>query len=345
LSDLVLCYSDTHLRSIGSFPPYNQISRNGLTKELRNIIAGFKFVAHHILEFKPRVVIHCGDIYHNTDYISSMTLHGASIALGAIKQACDEVGCRHIMIPGNHDILAQDSDYIVTSIANLRGYGDILLQKDLLDIDGFRIGFVPYNRVGELVHADLLDYQNKSDLMITHLDFAGAKYDSGKESLSEISPNFDVPVIAGDLHVPQDTGSVCFVGSLLQHKFHRYDLKKVGGILLWDMNEKMARRIPNTVSKHYVKMNFDEDPAGSIPSFNPDSVLLQVFSERAREDIESNFEGFDWFYIKKFKDADDSESTPVDMQLESPKLSLKEYIKNDNPEALDQFERVMNGIS
>lgn len=343
MSDLILSYSDTHLRSMGSFPPFNQIVSSGLTKELRNIIAGFKFVANQILEHRPRVVVCCGDIYHNTEYISSMTLHGASIALDCIKQACDEVGCRHIMIPGNHDILAQDSGFIVSSITNLSGYGDLVMEKNLLDIDGFRIGLVPYNKQAEIAHVELLDYQSQSDLMFTHLDFAGGKYDSGKESLSTISPHFDVPVISGDLHVPHDTGSVCYVGSLVQHKFHRYDIKKVGGVLLYDMNEKTVLRIPNNFSKHYVKMNYDEHK-DELKSFNPDSVVLQVFSEQSREDIEKDFEGYDWFYIKKFKEFTEGESTPVDMQLESPKESLQEFIKNDNPEALDQYERVMNKL-
>ena len=664
MSDLLLCYSDTHLRSTGSFPPYNVVTESGLTKELLNILHGFKFVANQILEFKPKVVVNCGDTFHNTEFISSMTLHGAAIALDMIAKACQEVGAHHIIIPGNHDILIQDPSKVITSITPLTGFGEICLKRHIHEVNGFKIGIVPYNSDHERAYSDLVELQNQCDLLVTHLDFCGAQYDTGRISESKIEPNFDVPVISGDLHCfsedtevltdngwkfysdikaqdlvvsmnketnqleynkilnfierehdgevisikgrstdllvtpehrmifrsqrnpennittadelskinadyifpcggdlekpeydisddliklivwcvadgcveysfnkkyqkhyfsgirwelrkerkietltqlfadmgiefshknsrengvklrptnknihiqylrdlfkkgkrlpdffrdlsvrqkklviqtyietdgiqyeneiqiatakkceadliqeiavtsghsctstprivddkvyynltvcpdrtavylsgrsgksnyetelyrgkvwcltvendtllvrrngkvlvtgncPQQIGSVLYVGSLVQHKFNKWDLKSAGGVLIYDFNSQQMRRIPNTFSKHYVKLDFDKLPDGKI-QFPPDRVVLQVFSEQHLEDIQSNLEGFEYYYIRKFQERNSTDQPDMEVDIQSPSKLLREYVQHNNPDAIEQVDRVL----
>lgn len=348
---MILFYSDQHLRDFGSFPPFNTDGPHGMTKELWNIVKGFFWVADRIEELKPEMVINSGDIFHSNEYISVRTLHGASIAFERILQACAKVKCSHIILPGNHDIYSQGSAFdMVTSASILRGYGAVKSKPTVLKLkSGFRVGLVPYTHDYNEAVLSLADMSAKSDLMVTHLDFEGASYESGTESLSKLTPHFDVPVVSGHLHKTQKIGSVSYVGSLVQHRFGQYDLKNVGGVLLFDPEkpeDDQIKTIPNTASQHYLRIDLERilENHGKIP-WPKEAVALQVFSDMALEDARQHLEGYDYVFLAKKIARDPDELAPVRFNIEQPQKILRDRISDDNPDALKDFDKVMKSWS
>ena len=138
---------------------------------------------------------------------------------------------------------------------------------------------------------------------------------------------------------PQKTGSVNYVGSLVQHKFNHWDLKKVSGVLHFDLNNGKIKRTKNILSKHYMKYDFDV--TNTVPDVNPNQVLLQVFSEKSKDDISQIMENYDYIYVRKFNDLQITKNEYVGFNVEKPKTILRDYIKNNRPEALNNFDEVM----
>jgi hypothetical protein len=227
---LGLYYSDTHLRETGSFAPFNVLQANGLTGELNNIILGYRFVADQIRKYRPQHVGCLGDTFHVTESQTAKVLHSADVALGEVAQASRDVDAEHDIFAGNHEI---ENDLLrITSISPLRGYGRIILDFEIRDVHGVKIAFVPhFSDVGYLIDC-IRRAEEEADLILAHADFEGCAYESGEKSKSKLSPQLKKPCIAGDIHLPQDIGSVSYVGALVQHRFGRMDLDQIGGVLL-----------------------------------------------------------------------------------------------------------------
>lgn len=331
---VALFYSDTHLRDIGSFGPYNEIGDQGITKELNNMILGYCFVADSILRLKPKVVINCGDTFQNSQFQTAQVLHGADQAFTKIRQACLEVGARHFIIPGNHDILNMHK--MITSISLLKHYGEVVLLPTTIDVDGASVVFLPYDDNIPRVYSNLLSAQ-AYDLIVTHQDFSGCVYESGLRSDSGLDPSFlKTKVISGDIHLPQDIGNVSYVGSLVQHKFNRYNLDKIGGILTYDFNTKVVTRYKNQYSKHYVKVTNIKDGL----SLDPKRVLLQVVSDLSKEEINEMFKSYDHTYMREIKEQTESRQYS-DVNVLTPDVVLRTHIYDEKPDILDYFDKVV----
>lgn len=337
----ILFYSDVHLRDNGSFFPYNMIEKNGLSKELNNILLGFDFIRDQILVHHPNLVVFCGDLYHYPEVVSTQCLHASSIALSKIKYACEKVNAKHYLIPGQHDII--DENNYVTSISNLVGYGDILLRPIVID-DVF---FSPYCSNAGKLYTTLIEAQQTSSLVIAHADFNGGLYDNLHKSESRISPILSIPCISGDLHIPHDVESVHYVGSLVQNRFQHPDLKFIGGILIFDTETQGITRIRNTYSKHYCKISpkfaTDEDYIKRALELDPEKVVLAVYSKLAKEEIEGIFKDYEMMYYPMPQDifSKNEEQQEINQALlETPEVLLRDYVSKERPSAVS----ILNGV-
>lgn len=336
--DVFLFYSDQHLRERGSFPLYNSLENNGLTKELNNIVRGFSFVGDVIRQVKPKLVGALGDLFQNTEYQSARVLHAAHPALSAVRRACAEVGCKHVVIPGNHDILNEHS--MITSINPLRHYFDeIFLEPSYIDVNGVRLAFIPATSHNGRAYAQLGDACANSDVVCTHMDFAGCRYESGTPSLSGLLPDWDKTIISGDIHLPQSVGSVHYVGSLVQQKFYKYSMDNIGGVLLYYPNTGEIKRIPNTYSKHYIKVRDVEEGL----KLDPKKVVLQIVSDKPKAEINEIFKDFEHMYVPSLT-VPDGEGDIVSydkFSFDDPSKLLLGYVRREKPEALSMYNAVM----
>lgn len=341
----VLFYSDTHIREYGSFTPFNRIDSNRLTFELNNIVKGFQFVANEINELEPDLVFCLGDIYHNQETIAARALEAAHRCLSLVKSACDKLGIPHYAIPGQHDTYAEPSSNRegIFSIRPLSGYfTKIFYQKcnevvsDKSSNAAAMIGVIPYVSDPGDFYYSLVDLSQSSDLIVTHHDFAGARYENGHVSEAPTSPDNSVPIVSGDIHLPQSVGNVTFVGSLIQHKFQQNRLN-ANGVLLYDTEKKTLQRYFNTLSRHYVVVR----DLQRIKDFEPGQVILKVYSDLPREEIEPILKGYEYEYFPEAKKSNEVKTVYTEFSAENPEEVLRGHIEKENPDALEMYDQVM----
>lgn len=336
MSKYVLFYSDTHVREYGSFPPFNQLDSNGLTKELNNLVKGFHFVADMIRQYKPLRVGLLGDFYNTTENQTARVLHTSHLCLGPVKQACDEVGCGHDIMDGNHDLLSESPK--VSNIANLGGYGNIVHETTYVVLDnGFRLAYVPAWSNHGIMFSEMQKAQGQCDLICTHADFAGCKYESGAPSGSPLPAHWNVPVISGDIHLPQDVASVHYIGSLIQNKFYKATLEQMGGVLLYDIETGQVIRIRNTYSKHYIKHIDGSDT--ELPP--PETCVLQVVSARSKEEVAEQYKAYEHFHVPAIAQKDEFKVTYSQFSLDNPEALLRLHVNKERPDAIEMLDSVI----
>jgi hypothetical protein len=345
----LLLYSDSHIREYGSFTPFNRIDSNGLTFELNNIIRGFQFVADRIIELEPDLIFCLGDIYHNQETIAVRALEAAHRCLVLVKAACDKLGIPHYAIPGQHDTYAEPSSNSegIFSIRPLSGYFTKVFYQKCSEVvchkpsNAFAkvtttIGVIPYvSDPGEFYYA-LVDLSQSSDLIVTHHDFAGARYENGHVSEAPTSPDSSVPIVSGDIHLPQSVGNVTFVGSLIQHKFQQNRLN-ANGVLLYDTEKKMFQRYFNNLSKHYVVVR----DLQRLKDFEPGQVILKVYSDLPREEVAPLLKDYEYEYFPEAKKSSEVKTVYTEFSAENPEAVLRGYIEKDNPDALEMYDQVI----
>jgi DNA repair exonuclease SbcCD nuclease subunit len=333
----LLFYADLHFRENGSFIPWNKPVGNGLSIELNNTIIGCQFVAEQIKALYPDLVVNLGDIFHPMESISVSTLYGAHLGLSLISKACKELGIKHYLVNGNHDIYSENNLICSTSI--LTGYFDEILASEDVVIGQGDIGIVPFHSSPEAVYNGLITitgFLDQDGVLLTHNDFAGAKYENNHETDSNLSPDLPIQIFSGHIHLPQTVGSVIYVGSLVQHRFSQYGLNE-NGILLYDTETKEVKRFRNNRSKHYVVVK-DLDRARE---FDPQQVVLKVFSDQSHEEVELILKDYEYAYFPVIEKKDDMQTTVTEFQIEDPLSVLKAFISQENPDALEIFEKVM----
>lgn len=293
-------------------------------------------MADQIRKFKPRAVFSLGDAFHNPEVIDVPTLYGASIGFGEVRDACKEVGCEFYIVEGNHDINSE-TPIRISSAQILQGFGTVISELFYIDLDEFTIGVVPFYSNPGKMYSLLQEAQITADLILTHIDVAGCKYENNHDSESDLDPNFNVPVISGDIHLRQEIGSVIYPGSNVQQRFSRSDLDGVGGPLFYDLQTKKPQYIMNTYSKHYVKATSIED----VKNFDPESVVVQLVTDLPVEDVEKELEGYDYVRLPLPRIDEGMEVEYESSGIESPELILRNFISSDNPEALKQFDETL----
>jgi hypothetical protein len=339
MNDIILSFGDQHIRDIASFIPYNMMDTNGLTKELNNKILGWKFVANQIRLYKPKIVINHGDIVQSTENQSAQVIHAMSLCFKLVRDACKDVNATSLLFPGNHDFLSENR--LITNIGLCEAWVDhFILTTDYINIKDYRISVIPYCSNTGKVYMDLQDGDVNSDLQVTHHDFKNCMYESGIRSYSHLDPTgYNKPIISGDIHVPQTVGSVHYIGSLLQDRFSQDDLNYVGGVLLMDMHTNEVTRIPNNLSKHYVRVR-DIDKFMN-KDISPDRCVLQVITNKNNDEVAEIFKGYEYNRVPLIEERSTDRIIHKEFSMSDPADIMRGYVSEDNPNALDEFELVM----
>jgi hypothetical protein len=324
----IAAFSDVHLRDMGSFQPYNKVDENGLTLELNNILRGLDFVADTIAKVKPDAVFLPGDLYHTPESLTASVIYASSIGLSKVKAACDELGIPFYIMPGNHDIL--NDKLGINTISTLSGYAELLFENQVLDFGSCKVGVVQFNSDKGVVAQNLKEISEQCDVLVTHLDFKGARYETGKMSDSVIEANLPIPVISGDIHLPQKVGSVHYIGSLVQNRFNRTDMEGIGGVLVYDTDTKKFTRHKNTWSKHYVKI---EDMSQMV-ELDPEYCVLQVRCPNLNEKDLKDLGFFEYVHLPIPETVSQVQVGASIVNVEKPEEALRNFVTENRPDAL-----------
>jgi len=336
----ILFYGDSHLRETSSYPLFNRIQENGLTGELNNILLGFDFIEQQIIQHEPDLVVNLGDTYHKDNYVSIRTLYGASIGLGKVFTACNNLNIDHLIIAGNHDIFSIfDDGSRLSSICTLEAYGVIVTENMYYNLgkkNDYRIFMVPHTDNLEEAYQGIMEGRGY-DLMAVHLDFLGAVHDNNHPVEHGLDPHIGVPVICGHIHLHQEVFDICHPGSLVQNRFTRECLEDAGGIMIYDTDTGRKVLIQNNLSRHFIKVR----DLNVLQGLDPDRCILKIFSDIPEGDVKDLLEGFEYMYITTKSKEEGVNSTYIRHEIDKPEALLRAYIKEDKPEFVDLYDEVM----
>lgn len=337
----LMCYGDVHMKESGSFIPYSKTDKNGLTLHLNNILKGFDFICHMIDTCKPKVLVDLGDFFNDKSSVSTITLYAASIGMSKIREACKKNGVKEwYMLLGNHSYHNEKTRVDNSSI--LGGYCSIVWEETNIKIGRKHVKLFPYSSDRDSVLNMLDRAKTECDLLVTHLDFCGCVYDSGKQSLSDIPSVIGVPCISGHIHNTQVVGDVFYPGSLVQDTFSRSDIACAGGVGVCNVSEGISF-YPNVFSKHHVKSD-----VLSLDSHDPNRVIIKV---SGREDeftpeVIKKLVSFD--HILNMDDVKKVNEEVKDKALDAstntskdPMDMLVEFVVGNNPLALPVLREII----
>lgn len=335
----ILFFSDIHIREYGSFPPFNRINPDtGLTYECENALLGADFLCGLIREHKPELVVLGGDIVQTTEIQTARTLSSIARFLKKIKTTCEETNSYFIGYPGNHDILS--TIHNITNTAMLEPWFNQYFEEPrIIKFMGKELGIIPYMDNREDFIITLNNFQSKCDLLFTHQDYNGCRYNSSSHtSTSVYSPKSKVPIISGDIHLPQVVGDVYYPGSLVQHIMEYPDTTRAGGAILAEFGSSFrANFIKNNLSKHYVKVTSSKE----VLKFNPKEAVFLVITDEEPEEVHNLLKDY-WYHYVPAPANKNSENVIVEMsQRVDPVDIMDGYISQNKPEAIPLFRRLI----
>jgi hypothetical protein len=337
VNNLILSYSDIHFRDVGSFPPFNQLDSNGLTRELNNILTGVDFICECLYKYKPKILVGLGDTVQVTEFQTCQTLHGIYLAYRKLRATCKDTGTEHWYFDGNHDILNENKGISNTGL--IEAWVDRFIKEpEIIERFGYKFGCIPYSSNVGTVYELLTQYQDNCLVGLTHQNFKDCMYESGQRSDSYLPNQYNFPILSGDIHLPQEIGSVHYGGSLIQNKFNKSDLNQIGGCLLFsvdELNNRKVIRLPNTKSKHYVRI-YDKDLCDDekMMLLPKERVCLQVISSWNKEKISERLSGYEYFIIPEFKQDESNKVTYSNYNIIEPLDLLRNHIQEENPNNL-----------
>lgn len=331
------CFGDAHLRDSGSFIPFNRLEDNGLSYELNNILKGYSFISNLIEELKPDIVIDLGDTFHDNIYLTQTVLYAASIGYSHIKDVCNRVGCKFFILPGNHNTQSINTGIYSSKI--LSGYGEFVDSLFCENFNGINFSMIPF--VSDYQLQEFLSLRKSDDVIFTHAEYSGTKYESGQISNSPISPKFHKRIISGHIHLSQDIGNVSYPGSLVQNRFTKFCNKKtVGGALVFDTDTNEIIRYKNTFSKHYILL----DDYKTIKSYNPNNYVFKILGTEDKSIVEKFIpKEYEYMYVKSSV-KNEVKVSYTNIEWGSPRVLLENHISQNNPDALDDFKEIFDGV-
>jgi DNA repair exonuclease SbcCD nuclease subunit len=255
---MILMFGDLH------FAPGGAVTEFGYTEREMEALDTCQWIAEAILLDKPRVVVCMGDTGHNNSLVEMSSLSAIAIGFTRIRTACDTVGCKFVILSGNHDQFSDDGS--ISLVNALKPYGHVV--ENYAVIDG--VAFLSF-------YSDLQGFIDDFGRILgvqtlcMHQDVVGAQMNANRKSdfgvyaeqLKEV-PN----VFNGHYHKPHVVGHVTMVGSACYHNFSdQYDRTSDDqrGIVLFDEEKRTIDRIANPHTSLYqtVELPKDLDPSGA----------------------------------------------------------------------------------
>jgi hypothetical protein len=336
----ILFYSDIHIRDYGSFQNFNIVNQKGYTLELENISKAFDFIESVIISHRPDLVINLGDTVNNPDSITCRSLSVLVDGFKKITEVSSELKARHIIIPGNHEILNENLNMNMLSVLKLTDYSELISTPLVKTFSSnFSIGFIPYMSNVRNFNEYYNEFITTCDLICCHGECLGAVHESGKEVESRVNPQAGIPVFSGHIHTQQVIKDWRFVGSVIRNKFYTSKNKTLGGVGLYDTDSKDYLHIENDFSRHYIRIYDLND----LQNLDPSKVALQIVSNEVTEEVKSFLkeEGYMYSVLKPIQEKSDVKKHYNSFTIGDPVKLLSTFIAEDNPDAKEDFDEVV----
>ena len=324
-----LLYTDVHLRTFGSFPPYNILEPSGLTKEAHNFLKARTFLIEKIKELQPEKVIFMGDLFHNQEHLSLSELYLGYCFLQPILDVCNGIGAEHIGIPGNHDIANRNGTF--NTLEPFHHYfHSVYTVPTIVD----NMCFLPYSDDKEAL--DKFVKEHKPEFLFCHEEFHGAFMETGRPCSHPITYNQHAKkVFSGHLHLRQTVENITYPGSLIQHRFSNSNLDGIGGVLLYENGEET--HFINDKSSHYVVVKELEDLEELKMSGIPFVAQIRTYeSLETVKDICTSLE-IDYQYINI--PTKNSPDVYRDLPQFDPIMMLRSWILRKRPDVVSLLDK------
>lgn len=217
-------FSDTHL----------WITLENTARE-QDFYVNFSFVIDTILQEKPEVVIHSGDLFHT----SKPSNKAISVVVENFLRL-QKAGIKVIIIAGNHDTprlsLTTHPFEIFQSMENFYVFYEGKTQN--IEIDGVNFVLLPHIHDENLFKSEFqkvneLLQENTSNIFVSHFGISAREYDEYTDEISGISITLDELKILKKFdyvalwhyHKQFNIGNMCYPGSIEHTSFNQKNYK------------------------------------------------------------------------------------------------------------------------
>jgi hypothetical protein len=176
------------------------------------------------------------------------------------------------------------------------------------------------------------------DIIFSHNEYSGAKYESGRESNNGVLTPVGPVIISGHSHSPQEVGNAHFPGSLVQGKFVER-MQMTYGMCTIDVDTKNVEYVRNHGSRHYVLCTSIEDAL----QYKPNEVLIKLYSDEDREAAALALANYTFMHKKppvRKMEGEEVEGVAVH-EIHEPDDLLREFVSEAKPEAMSILAEVI----
>lgn len=229
-------------------------------------------------------IIIAGDLFHDRKGVRPEALH----RVGAWLERCRDQRVTVYILVGNHDLSVGGDG--CTSARALSGTAIVVEKSTTLDVEGVRVGFLPYTDDSEVVRGSTKALKKQgASILVAHLGLGDPKYADcvpsdyevpGRINVSDLRcGDFDRVFLGHYHHQQRVTENCCYVGSPLQlslkeagqaKRFVTYSKGKVQNVSN-DWSPRFHKLIPAEVATaklgkrdHVVVVNATEAQAEEI---------------------------------------------------------------------------------
>jgi DNA repair exonuclease SbcCD nuclease subunit len=327
---------------------YNWVGQDGKVINLVLEVAylSFRWVCE-TAEIGEDVLV-LGDIFEKKDKIPSAVKNELVKVLRLFKKK----DCRLYFLVGNHD-KNKEGDLTIEFLA--KSYGKVIRKIKLVNIDNYKVLFIPHKNRDEEALQVLDMYRNQDVIVCSHVDIEGADLGrlihKGDDLFKEEDFSGYKMVFNGHYHKGQMIKEIICVGSL--YKTHWVDMwDKV----IYRVNGNKVKRIkvPDFLGREIVKIKTEKDIDELKDKDLSDKIVrydIEVMSgvgqivERLKNEVKTKMYFINWTggAIKTDMDSDNIEKIDSKLGLKQYIDSvLKEEVKQGN--VRDVYEKIIMGV-
>lgn len=243
---MIVFTSDWHLHP---FRSYSTITEGGFNSRLWEQVSVIMGIVNWSNEHGASHLVHLGDIFH---------AQGETLNKDAIRAAhilFDKINANKIIIPGNHDQYRGK-----TVLRPFKHQASILVNPQVINIEGIDFGFIPYRRRLSEFEADLKKVEG-ANVLCCHQFFAGTRVGPDEYGFvlkdafpKELVAGFD-QVIAGHCHKHQTIDNIYYIGAP-QQMTHGFEGDQNGFMIYTDKLEFIPISAPTF---HTIDIDTEED--------------------------------------------------------------------------------------
>jgi DNA repair exonuclease SbcCD nuclease subunit len=253
----ILVYGDPQFGASGDF---SYPSSTGYTTRLDTSLAICYWISELVSKNKPDFVINLGDVFEQMQVVDSLSLSAAAEGMGVISRATHDVGGRHYVLLGNHDLSNQSRTIFSSNFLNY--YPSTEVVSDFKTLDSEKIAFVPFSEEVSTIES-YLDSLSEDFMVFSHIDLKNVQFSFVSGYYSDFGVDVEKLkrfrlVVNGHIHTPRMiSDNFVQLGSLQQFTHDQLDKELPRSVLLVD--DGKLNFIPNTLAPRIVKVKSVEE--------------------------------------------------------------------------------------